>query len=278
MSETSPSAPHLLRDLYRRMYRHFGYAAPWWPGSPLEIVLTAILVQRCNWSVAWTSVARLRQSDLLSLPNLAAATPDAVERCIKGVAFAARKADRLIGLARKILANHHGTVEEFLAPARGTATVRGELLDFDGVGPETADAILLFASEHPVFVIDEYTRRIFQRLDPFPYLGTRFWVQPYQKLRAFFEDHIIPSLGLYDEFALAPGVPRTVALLRDWHAQLVEVGKHHCRKTSPHCHYTGGPCWHGFAIGKSHCQPPACLRCPLSDRCAFAETTRPAAP
>jgi endonuclease-3 related protein len=270
MPGPAPSVPHALRDLYRLLYRHFGYSSPWWPGSPLEITLTAILVQRCNWSVAWKAVGRMRERELLSLPRLAATRPEHVQAAIAGVAFAAQKAGRLIRLGQDILARGYDSVEEFLAPDRGTSAVRRDLLSMAGVGRETADAILLFASEHPVFVVDEYTRRIFRRLQVIPGIEASFWDQSYETLRHFFEGHIHSEMSLYSEFQVDPGVPRPVALFRDWHAQLVELGKHHCLRTNPQCHVPGSPGWQGYAICERHCLPAACTGCPLNASCSFA--------
>jgi endonuclease-3 related protein len=236
----------------------------------LEIALTAILVQRCNWSVAWQAVGRLRARGLLCLPELASAREDVVQKDITGVAFAARKAGRLIDLARNILNKGYATIEDFLAAPRGTGRVREELLSMPGIGRETADAILLFASEHPVFVVDEYTRRIFRRLKLLEGVEDRFWDRPYEMLRQFFERHVLEGLSMYAEFRLASGVPREVALLRDWHAQLVELGKHHCLKSNPRCHASGNSCWREFDTGLHHCPPASCRGCPLSGTCAHA--------
>src|SRR5437773_713980 len=152
--------PHQLAQLYRVLRKHFGYAHPWWPGEPLEIALTAILVQQCDWSAAWKAVTRLREHELLSLPALAGAKAAVVQSCIHGVAFGPTKAKRLIGFASAVVAGGHTQIERFLSPVRNTAGLRGELLTFPGIGPETADSILLFASDHPCFVIDAYTRRV----------------------------------------------------------------------------------------------------------------------
>src|SRR5262249_52929560 len=127
----------------------------------------------------------------------------------------------------------------------------------------------------PVFILDEYTRRVFRRLDLFPEHGEAFWSGPYEKLREFFERHILRDLSLYREFVFAPGVSRDVVLLRDWHAQLVELGKHHCLKTNPRCRSTGNSCWRGFAAGETHCRLSACLLCPLGERCSFAGASAP---
>ena len=88
-----------------------------------------------------------------------------------------------------------------------------------------------------------------------------------RRLKQFFEDHLLADLSLYDEFEFALGVPRTVALLRDYHAQLVELGKHHCLRSSPRCRTRGRRGWAGYEFCNAHCNAD-CHTCPLLDFCA----------
>jgi endonuclease-3 related protein len=264
--------PRTLRDVYSRLRSHFGYATPWWPGTPLEITIGALLVQRCNWSAAWSAVGRLRGAGLVSLPALAGASPQAIEDGIRGVSFPGRKATRLIRLARSVLDRGHCEVESYLSPSHETTSLRDDLLALDGIGSETADCILLFASEHPHFIIDEYTRRVFRRLDIFPEseIDVRFWSRPYDLLQTFFEDNILDFMELYGDFEFAPGVLREVALLRDFHAQLVELGRHHCLKSSPRCRTRGVDGWQDYPPCESHCRTNGCRCCPLIGVCKTA--------
>jgi endonuclease-3 related protein len=267
-----------LCDVYSRLRQHFGYAPKWWPGPPKEILVTALLVQQCSWSAARAAVLQLRAQGLLSLARLAAAEPDEVQQSIRGVTFAPTKSQRLIRLAQAVRERGFQRIEEYLAPARDTAELRRDLLSLDGIGEETADSILLFASHHATFVIDAYTRRALRRLGLFPDLGEAFWDQPYGQLQQFFERHLRADLSLYDRFALAAGVPREVALFRDWHAQLVELGKHHCLKRSPRCHAAGEEGWKGYRLCEKHCRPGRCTQCPLASLCAWARQTTGALP
>ena len=265
------STSRKLCQLYKCLRSHFGYAHPWWPGEPLEVALTAILVQQCDWSAAWKALVRLREHDLLSLPALAGAKSAVVQSCIRGVAFGPTKAKRLIGFARALKNGGYDKIEAFLAPARNTPTVRDELLAIPGIGAETADSVLLFASEHPCFVIDAYTRRVMARLGLFPKLDESIWLrQSYQRLQDFFEEHLLADLSLYDDMSFADGVPRQVALFRDFHAQLVELGKHHCLKTKPRCHAAGRRGWANYVVCESHCVTTTCQRCPLAGCCRTA--------
>src|SRR4051812_11299546 len=192
-----------LCEVYGLLRGHFGYAHPWWPGSPLEVTLSALLVQQCDWSAAWAAVGRLRGAGLLSLPSLAACGPEVVEPLLRGVAFAPTKARRLVRLARSLFDRGFDWVEAYLAPGRSRASLRADLLSLEGVGDETADCILCFAAGRPCFVVDAYLRRAFHRLAAFPGLGDAFWAQPYGRLQAFFERHLLADLPLYDRFTFA---------------------------------------------------------------------------
>lgn len=259
-----------LCQVYTLLRGHFGYAPRWWPGEPVEVAVTAILVQQCDWSVAWNAAGRLRAHGLLSLPRLASARPLHVCRRIRGVAFAPTKSRRLVRLAETLCARGHERIETFLDPTRDTAALRREVLRLEGVGEETADAFLLFASTHSTFLVDAYTRRIFHRLGLDPHGDDGFWSAPYPRLRAFFETTLRASLPLYDGFTFDPGVPREVALFRDFHAQLVELGKHHCLRTRPRCRLPGKSGWAEYPVCSTHCPGNACTACPLASICRSA--------
>ena len=265
------STSRKLCQLYKHLRSHFGYAHPWWPGEPLEVAVTAILVQQCDWSAAWKAVLRLREHELLSLPALAGAKSAVVQSCIQGVAFGPTKAKRLIGFARAVLDDGYVRIEAFLSRQRDIGRLRSDLLAFPGIGAETADSMMLFASEHPCFVIDAYTRRIMARLGLFPELDQSFWLrQSYRRLQDFFEENLLLDFSLYDDLPFANGVPRPVALFRDFHAQLVELGKHHCLKTGPRCLAVGRRGWTNYALCEPHCLTTACQRCPLAGCCRTA--------
>jgi endonuclease-3 related protein len=262
-----------MRDFYRALRRHFGYAETWWPGSPVELMLTAVLVQQCDWSTAWAGVGRLRDRGLLDFQLLAAADPDRVKSCIHPVAFAATKSKRLVAISKNLV--HQGLCDvDSLLDHESTNPVRQRLLSLPGIGPETADCILLFASHsHETFVVDAYTRRVFRRLDLFRGIPQEFWDKPYETLRSFFLEHVTASGRRYDDFTFATGVPRMVALLRDFHAQIVELGKHHCLKTKPRCWTVGKAGWKDYSFCDGHCSNNGCCACPLVATCAWARNT-----
>jgi hypothetical protein len=117
-----------------------------------------------------------------------------------------------------------------------------------------------------MFVVDESARRAFRRLGLFPDQNESYWSQLYGRLKAFFEAEILADLSLYDGFTFAPEIPREVALLRDFHAQIVELGKHHCLKTNPCCSSRGKGGWRNYPFCESHCWEE-CSGCPLGRVC-----------
>jgi len=272
-SETrAERAAETLYRVYAAARGHFGYTGVWWPGAPGELSVTAILVQQCNWSVAWEAAIRLRDAGLLELARLARTDAATVLDLIRPVTFAAQKSVRLVRIAGTLQGWGCRTVEDLLQQGP-TSHVRDRLLSLPGIGEETADSILLFASDrHETFVVDAYARRLFERLHVFPRRGDDFWRGPYEALRRFFLDHVTGFLSHYDRLSLDSNAPRPVALLRDFHAQIVELGRHHCRKTNPRCTQRGRPGWTDkaghFVFCEGHCSNNSCEHCPLLEFCA----------
>ena len=133
----------------------------WWPADePFEIMVGALLVQRTTWQNASAALDRLKEKGLLRPERLRRARLGLVEQCIKGAGFFQTKAARLKKLARFV--DERGGIDG-LATSETTA-LRELLLGVEGVGPETADAILLYAFERPAVVVDAYLRRLSQRL------------------------------------------------------------------------------------------------------------------
>jgi endonuclease-3 related protein len=265
-----------LQRFYSAARAHFGYTSVWWPGTPSELTATAILVQQCNWSVAWQAAIQLRDAGLLNLARLAQADAAGVQDLIRPVTFAAQKSARLVRIAAQLRDQGCRTIEDLLRQGP-TDRVRQQLLALPGIGPETADSVLLFASDrHETFVVDEYARRLFERLQLFPERDVGFWRRPYEDLRLFFLGQITAFMPAYDHLPLPSAAPRTVALLRDFHAQIVELGRHHCRKTNPRCAQRGWPGWTDkaghFVFCESHCANNGCECCPLLVSCAAARS------
>lgn len=147
-------------SLYRRLYEYYG-PQHWWPaGSPFEIMLGAVLVQRTTWDSAASALRQLQQRDLLAPGPLAQASRKELEACVRGAGFFRAKARRIQLLAGFV--NESGCVASLAQ--LDTVQLRESLLSQEGIGPETADAILLYAFERPAVVVDAYLRRLTARL------------------------------------------------------------------------------------------------------------------
>jgi endonuclease-3 related protein len=169
-----------------------------------EIILGAVLVQQTRWETVEAAVVRLLAADLLSPPALAAADPEALAAIIRPAAFHMQKAPGLITIARHICQHYAGSAAAMLA--RPTSELRPELLGLPRIGPETCDVIMLYAGGHPVFVVDEYTRRLFERVE----VGIQKaegkrqssspWRLPYEAMRLAIEAELCGPASLYADF------------------------------------------------------------------------------
>lgn len=260
---------YTLHNMYARLRGHFGYTPPWWPGSPIEIVLSAMLVHQCGWTQTWRAVGRLREHGLLVPARLAEQDPQNVEQLIQPVAFAPTKARRIMALASYVTDVRQEPVEEWLHPRRPTDEVRRELLSLSGIGKETADSILLYASSHPRFVIDAYTCRVFARLNV---LQEAWTTRNYDRLQSLFEGALRGSLSLYRQWTFDGTVPYQVAVYRDIHAQIVELAKHHCLSRRPRCREQGARGWDDYPVCEGHCMEGICDLCPLRSMCATGQS------
>ena len=199
----------LLR-LYRALERRYG-PQRWWPGrTPYEVALGAVLTQHTAWPSAARAVAALRAAGLLRPRRLAATRAPALARVIRPAGTPRLKARRLLALTRWLLLRAGGRFAPLARLQLGP--LRRELLAVQGLGPETTDAILLYAAARPVFVADAYARRVLAR---HRLLGRR---AGYAEARRVVEAHL----------------PSDPALFNELHALLVAVGKAHCR-TRPRC-------------------------------------------
>lgn len=197
-----------LREVYAALFAAHGQQR-WWPAeTPFEVMVGAVLTQNTSWSNVERALARLRESIPIDPAAILALAPSDLACALRPVGYFNVKARRLSAFC---LAYREAGGFAGLA-ARDTATLRRTLLGIQGVGPETADDMLLYAFERPVFVIDAYTRRIFARL------GLLTGDEPYERIR------------LACETALGPDV----SLFKEYHALLVRHAKEACR-TRPVC-------------------------------------------
>ena len=202
----------VLRAVLDRLAAAYGPQA-WWPAHDhFEMMVGALLTQRTAWRNAERAIASLRRAGVLSPEALALLPISRLEALVRPAGAYRMKAARLQALARWYL---DAGGREALA-MRSTAGLRAELLGLAGIGPETADDILVYAFSRPVFVVDAYARRILSRY------GWAEGKEPYDRLSA----------------AVAGAFGRDATVLGEFHALLVEHGKRHCR-SSPRC--TGCP-------------------------------------
>lgn len=184
----------------------------WWPGrTPFEIIVGAILVQNTNWVNAARAVANLRNAKLLTPSAMETVSQPQLARLIRSSGYFRQKARKLNAFVAFLRKQHRGSLAAmFRTP---TATLREQLLAVHGIGPETADSILLYAGNHPVFVVDAYTRRILQRH------GLATGKESYEEIRGLFEKSLPNHPQLFNEF----------------HALIVHTGKNFCRARAPLC-------------------------------------------
>jgi endonuclease-3 related protein len=200
-----------LMQVYECLLTAFG-PQRWWPGdSPFEIMVGAVLVQNTAWKNVERAIANLRDAGVMEPHALYALPAEELAELIRPAGYFQVKAKRLRNLLKFVVDQHDGSLEAMFAGS--LATLRGGLLGIHGIGPETADAILLYAGGLPTFVVDTYTHRVLARH------GWIGYEADYHEIKDFFES----------------GLPADPALYNEYHALLVRVGKEYCRKSNPKC-------------------------------------------
>jgi endonuclease-3 related protein len=198
------------------MLAHFGHLH-WWPGeTPFEVCVGAILTQNTSWSNVERAIANLKAARVLESGRLFALAESKLAALIRPAGYFNVKARRLRSFLRVLVDEFGGDLERLLAGE--TPTVRERLLALNGVGPETADSMLLYAGGHHRFVIDAYTKRIFHRH------GSSGADAGYEDLQRLCEEALDQK----------PHGKR-LDYWQDYHAQLVMVGKDFCRPREPRC-------------------------------------------
>ena len=199
-----------LERVYDRLLQSFG-PQHWWPGdSPFEVMIGAVLVQNTSWKNVEKAIDNLKAQDLLEPHALYKIPAEELEEWIRPAGYYRVKARRLRSLLEFVLQRYDGSLEAMFRT--DPATLREDLLGVHGVGPETADSILLYAGGVPVFVVDTYTHRV---------LARHGWIgfdADYFELQEHFQSGLAEDAALFNEF----------------HALLVRLGHLHCRKT-PKC-------------------------------------------
>ena len=208
LAQTEPGE---LNRYYERLLAEYGPQG-WWPAkSRLEVILGAILTQNTNWRNAALAIGQLRKAGLINLRNLSRTKESELEPLIRSTGFFRQKARTIVTFVRWLEEHHQGSLRRmFEQPAE---KLRSALLKVRGLGPETADAILLYAGNRPMFVADAYTRRILARH------GLLAHNARYAEAQDFIHWRLKPDARVYNEF----------------HALLVEAGKQHCMRHAPRC-------------------------------------------
>ena len=201
----------MLYEVYEKLLAAFG-PQRWWPGdTPFEIIVGAVLVQNTAWRNVEQAIENLRDAGLMEPTKLYAVAEPELAELIRPAGYYKVKARRLRNLLKLIVERYNGSLDAMFRT--DLATLRVELLGVSGIGPETADAILLYAGGLPTFVVDTYTHRVLVRH------GWIGYDAGYDEIKDHFESNLPADAALYNEY----------------HALLVRVGKDYCRKTEPKC-------------------------------------------
>lgn len=207
---TNRPQAHTIRDFYDRLYAAYGPQA-WWPADTnTEVVVGAILTQNTAWTNVVRAIDNLRHAKCLTWEALAHISQARLARLIQPSGTYRVKAARLKAFVDYLSRHHDGSLESLLAGE--VADVRRRLLSISGIGPETADSILLYAGGRATFVVDAYTRRLLRR----HFLADAN--ADYEQIRDLFHRSLPADAGLFNEY----------------HALIVAVGKRHCR-ARPQC-------------------------------------------
>jgi len=197
-----------LNRIYELLEAAFG-PQHWWPGeSAFEMMVGAVLTQNTSWKNVEKAIANLKARGLLSSEKLRAIAPAELAALIRPAGYYNVKADRVKSFVALVAERFGGDLEAMLG--RPAAPLRVDLLGVRGIGPETADSMILYAAGRCTFVVDAYTRRVCRRHG---LIGQK---ADYDAVKGLYESHVPPRVDLYNEY----------------HALLVAVGKHFCRPTA----------------------------------------------
>ncbi len=201
----------LLMECYKRLYSHFG-PQKWWPGDTLmEICVGAILTQNTNWNNVSKAIENLKKAAILDCSALYHLPTEELAALIRPAGYFNVKARRLKNFINFVWENYGGSLDKMFQTDCGP--LRQALLSVKGIGPETADSIMLYGGNKPTFVVDAYTMRCLRRHD----IVDEYC--QYEDARRLFMENI----------------PQDVTLYNEYHALFVALGKHYCRSRKPGC-------------------------------------------
>jgi endonuclease III related protein len=213
-------------QLYTILFNAFG-PQQWWPmdhthhhqfntDPRFEVMIGAILTQNTAWTNVEKAIHQLKQQNLLNINQLALADSLLVKQMIKPSGYFNQKTKRLQTLAQYLKEYYNSDLNSFFT--QSLPILRKELLSLHGIGPETADSIVLYAAEKPIFVVDAYTKRLCTRI-PLPINS-----QSYDDIQKFFQDHLSTHYSNHE----------LVQIYNEFHALIVNLGKYYC-KPKPNC-------------------------------------------
>jgi endonuclease-3 related protein len=244
---SSPRKEHEVLQYYRALYRLWG-PQHWWPAeTQFEVIVGAYLTQNTAWTNVELALANLRKARVLNVEGIRKVSLRRLERLIRPSGYFRQKAARLKTFVRFLDENYGGSLDQLFA--QPTDQLRDALLSLNGVGPETADSILLYAGNHPVFVVDAYTRRILDRHGILPEQTD------HEEVRELFQRALAPMVHQQENMpakvapleagirgaAHPPSAVSTAArtalvqVYNEMHGLIVGVGKNYCRKTKSKC-------------------------------------------
>ncbi len=199
-----------LLAIYNKLYSHFG-PQHWWPGeTPFEVAVGAILTQNTNWGNVEKAISNLKREGKLNAPAIHKMAPGRLASMIKPAGYFNVKAKRLRHFVDFLIKEYSGSMTEMKREKMDM--IREKLLKVNGIGPETADSIILYALDKPAFVIDAYTKRVLSRHNIMNHDET------YSSFRELFHSNLKRDSRFFNEY----------------HALFVRVAKEHC-KTKPIC-------------------------------------------
>jgi endonuclease-3 related protein len=248
MSRAPQSNPaQEIRNYYTALSRAWG-AQHWWPAeTQFEVIVGAYLTQNTAWTNVERALANLRRANSLSVEGIRAVRLPRLQRLIRPSGYFRQKAARLKTFVAFLDDKYQGSLPRLFS--QPTEKLREELLTLNGIGPETADSILLYAGNHPVFVVDAYTRRILDRHGIVP-------ETEYEEIRQLFQTSLEPIAANQEGqpaelrepldagirgAAHPPSAMSTahrtalVQVYNEMHGLIVGVGKNYCRKSKPSC-------------------------------------------
>ena len=200
-----------LLKIYKTLYAHFGPRS-WWPAdTSFEVMIGAVLTQNTAWRNVEKAIKNLKKAHLLSPKKIAKVHLRTLEDAVRPSGFYKEKAKKLKNLVRFLDISCKGSIRKL--SLENTSSLREKLLSVKGIGPETADSILLYALNKSIFVVDAYTKRIFSR-------------------------HLLVSKDSnYEETQelFMKNLPHKRKLFNEYHALIVELGKNYCKKRKPLC-------------------------------------------